>query len=69
MRQVSIANVQRLGINQAPTVERQTWTNKRTAEVHEAPKSIDPSWDYNLGAKPAHPLEFISDKLDGAQAI
>lgn len=36
----------------APKAEHYEWTNKKTGEVHQLPKGIDPGFDYNPGAAP-----------------
>lgn len=69
IRQISKAEAKRLGVNTAPPIKRQEWVNKRTGEVHQVPKGIDPSWDYNPGAKQNHPIDLFSDKLDQAPAL
>nr|WP_284694402.1 phage minor head protein [Rhodoplanes serenus] len=35
--------------DQAPPIETYQWTNPKTGEVHQVPKGIDPSFDYNPG--------------------
>ena len=36
----------------APKTETYNWTNKKTGEIHQLPKGIDPGFDYNPGAAP-----------------
>ncbi|WP_303909476.1 phage minor head protein [Thiohalomonas denitrificans] len=51
VRQVSRREAERLGgPHQAPADESVEWVNKRTGEVMQVPKGIDPGWDYNPGA-------------------
>jgi hypothetical protein len=67
IRQLSTAEAKRLGINTAPVIETQEWINKRTGEVHQVPKGIDPGWAYNPGANRNQPIVHFVDKLEVAQ--
>ena len=33
----------------APEIQTREWTNKRTGEIMDVPKGVDPGWDYNPG--------------------
>lgn len=49
--QLGDRQLERLGkaVDQAPPIERREYVNKRTGEVMQIPKGIDPGWDYNPG--------------------
>lgn len=52
VRQVSKSEYERIkgkSGTKAPKIDKREWTNKRTGEVMEVPKGIDPGWDYNPG--------------------
>jgi hypothetical protein len=66
VRQASAAEAKRLGINTAPKIETSEWVNKRTGEVHQIPKGIDPSWHHNPGENPNQPIDLFAQKLDAA---
>lgn len=67
IRQISTAEAKRLGINTAPPIQTQEWVNKRTGEVHQVPKGIDPGWAYNPGTSRNQPVVHFIDKLEVAQ--
>lgn len=51
VRQVSAREAERRGgPSRAPEVTTREWVNKRTGEVVEVPRGIDPGWDTNPGA-------------------
>lgn len=52
----------------APKVETRTYVNKRTGEVTEVPKGIDPGWDYNAGIQDGERLSQYTSKLNAADA-
>ncbi|NVK42123.1 MAG: head morphogenesis protein [Oceanospirillaceae bacterium] len=66
IRQISTAEAKRLGINTAPPIQTQEWVNKRTGEVHQVPKGIDPGWAYNPGTSRNQPVVHLIDKLEVA---
>lgn len=68
IRQLSKAEAQRLGINEAPKIETREWVNKRTGEVQQVPQGIDPGWDYNPGMSQNQPIVHLIDKLEVAPA-
>lgn len=52
VRQVSNGEYQRIKDKhgtKAPEINTREWTNKRTGEIMDVPKGIDPGWDYNPG--------------------
>ena len=49
---------------QAPKVSLVEWTNKRTGEIQQIPKGIDPGWDYNLGEGRLAHLEKVLAELE-----
>ena len=59
--QLGDADLQSMGreIDQAPRIERREYVNKRTGEVMQIPKGIDPGWDYNPGAGRQEHLESV----------
>ncbi|MGR6871229.1 phage head morphogenesis protein [Pseudomonas sp. HK3] len=67
IRQISTAEAKRLGINTAPPIQNQEWVNKRTGEVHNVPKGIDPGWAYNPGTSRNQPIVHFVDKLEVVQ--
>lgn len=75
VRQVSKAEHARLSGSgkynlKAPAVETREWVNKRTGEVMQVSKGIDPGWDYNPGivSRQARALDVFTDKLQVADA-
>jgi hypothetical protein len=69
VRQASAAEAKRLGINTAPKIETSEWVNKRTGQVHQIPKGIDPSWNHNPGENPNQLIGLFSEKLDTAPVM
>lgn len=52
-------------VDQAPPIERREYVNKRTGEVMQVPKGIDPGWDYNPGiGRQAHLDATLKAKRD-----
>ncbi len=49
VRQMSKAEAETAGINQAPPITREPWENIRTGQIEMVPKGIDPGWDTNAG--------------------
>lgn len=48
---------------QAPPISLVEWTNKRTGEVRQIPRGIDPGWDYNPGeGRLAHVRKVLAEK-------
>ncbi|CAA0111686.1 Uncharacterised protein [BD1-7 clade bacterium] len=66
--QISAAEAERLGgVSQRPKLETREYVNKRTGEVVNVPKGIDPGWDYNSGMERQKHLEkALSDKTMAA---
>jgi len=52
----------------APKVETRQLVNKRTGEVENVPKGIDPGWNYNPGIETAQKLSLYNSKLNAADA-
>lgn len=47
----------------APKTSLVEWTNKRTGDVQQVPKGIDPGWDYNPGeGRQAHLEKVLAEK-------
>jgi len=51
------------GLSKAPEIETTPWENKRTGQIQDIPKGIDPGWDYNPGkVRLGKAREFAQDK-------
>jgi len=48
-KQLTTRQAQKLGISKAPPLENRSMVNKRTGEVIEVPKGIDPGFEFNPG--------------------
>ena len=62
VRQVSNVEYNRIKGRQglkAPDIETREWTNKRTGEIMDVPKGIDPGWNYNPGKDRLTHLETV----------
>ncbi|MFN8682787.1 phage minor head protein [Paracoccus sp. P2] len=69
IQQLSDADLVRMGLrpSEPPDVTSRMWTNRRTGEVREVPRGIDPGFDYNVGrANLGHMRDVAVSKLDGA---
>ncbi len=50
----------------APKLSAVEWTNRRTGEVMEVPRGIDPGWDYNPGeGRLSHLQKLLADRERG----
>lgn len=64
--QLSPRLLKRMGreVDQAPPIEMREHVNRRTGEVMQVPRGIDPGWDYNPGAsRQAHLDATLAEKL------
>ena len=71
VRSLTAKKAQRLGgVSQAPTIEHQDYTNKRTGEVSRVPKGIDPGFDVNPAAiaQRDHAADVFGTKLKTTRA-
>ena len=69
IQQLSDADLVRMGLrpSEPPDVTSRMWTNRRTGEVRQVPRGIDPGFDYNVGRANVGPMRDVAiSKLDGA---
>lgn len=58
------------GISKTPKIETTPWENKRTGQIQNVPKGIDPGWDYNPGkARLGKAQQFGQDKAAEFKSI
>ncbi|SDX88575.1 phage minor head protein [Nitrosomonas halophila] len=55
-----------LTVDRAPQEETYTYVNKRTGEVQQIPRGVDPSFNYPPGGRRENLNAFVADKLDAA---
>ncbi len=68
VRQISKREAERKGgAVKAPEITTREWVNKRTGEVTQVPKGIDPGWDYNFGHSQKRLTDVLSNKLETAE--
>jgi hypothetical protein len=71
VRHISNAEAEQLGgASESPEIETGEWINKRTGEVSQVSKGIDPGFDYNPGqsARDQHATQVLGTKLMRAPA-
>lgn len=63
--QMSQGMLDRRGFNvsSAPEVPKYTYTNKRTGEVQQVPKGVDPAFNYPVGGRQANLNKMLADKI------
>lgn len=57
-----------LSVSQAPVTPTYTHVNKRTGEVQQVPKGVDPTFNYPTGGRRANLPKLITDKIIQAPA-
>lgn len=55
-----------LSVGEAPAVPEYTYINKRSGEVQQIPKGVDPAFHYRPGGRRANLPAFVTLKLDSA---
>ena len=70
LRQLSAREAERRGgITPTPEIKMREWINKRTGEVEQVPKGIDPGWNVNPGKDRDKQLErLLIDKIQAAHS-
>lgn len=67
VRQVSRSEAEDIGISEEPTIEMRRFENKRTGEVRDVPRGLDPAWDRNPGKfRAENAARHLAAKLDAA---
>lgn len=57
-----LAAMDKTAPDKAPPIKTREYTNRRTGEVMEVPRGIDPGWDYNPGANRGARLRQLRDE-------
>lgn len=69
VQQLSDADLARMGLSpsEPPASPTRGWLNRRTGEIRQVPRGVDPGFDYNVGrANVGHMQDVATGKFDGA---
>jgi len=67
VRQISREEGERLGVDDSPEVPVRRVVNRRTGEVRDVPRGIDPGWERNPGAQRVRAaIDFLDGRLRSA---
>lgn len=53
-----------LSVSEAPVVPKYSYTNKRTGEVQQVPKGVDPAFNYAPGGRQQNLNKMLAEKID-----